>query len=439
MDWECVYLGGVLPPNKEGFTKILEETGVPGLCRIAPNKFFGQKEPSRQFHFCTYAYVISRRGVQRIMDAIKDHGGIWTSADHILFNSLDKENVYVLNPLVAGASQDNDPAYLNSDFNDFSRIDNFDSDLWNNDERFNPVLINMNLDIRETIDEVYSQRPRVRYLALDICKITNETIYEGPWLKDMLGNFNIEVVSMDTDVSMYTNLVIVIIRSMWNEQIEWINSICKTGKKFKILHFSDEFEQDPVFFYNFPQVSGVLRFYKRPDIDTSKTLTLPLGYHWKNTSPIIPIDKRKYKVSFHGTNWKRRSEELAPLVKITPSNIQFYPDWRHPGQLDQDDYLNLLLNTIFVPCPRGNNVETFRFYEALECGCIPVFTELPEVLRDAGLPLLRTETWEKVVEAIEHLNANPAILLEYHRNLMNAWEYYKDMLKKKASEWLTAV
>ena len=238
---------------------------------------------------------------------------------------------------------------------------------------------------------------------------------------------------------MYNNLVIVIIRSKWNEQIQWINSICKSGKKFKILHFSDEFEQDPVFFYDYPQVTGVLRFYKRNDINTSKVLTIPLGYHWKNTSPIIPVEKRKYILSFHGTNWKRRSEELAPLLTITPSNIQFYPDWNHPSQLDEDDYLDLLLNSIFMPCPRGNNIETFRFYEALECGCIPVFTELPEVLDNSGLPFLKCETWTKVLEEIEHLNANPAILLEYHKNLMNAWVCYKDTLKKKATEWLMVV
>ena len=441
-EWECVYLGGVLPPNREGFEKVLEETEIPGLCRIAPNTFFGQNVASRQFHFCTYAYVISRRGVQRVIEAIEEHKGIWTSADHILFNSLDKENVFVLNPLVAGASQDDDPVYLNSDFNDFSRIDKFDSDLWNNDERFNPIAINreVNLNIKETIDEVYNQRPRVegRYVALDLCQITNETIYEGSWLKDILGNFNIEVVSMDTDLSVYNNLVIVIIRSKWNEQIEWINSICKSGKKFKILHFSDEFEQDPIFFYEYPQVTGVLRFYKRAELN-NKILTIPLGYHWKNTFPIIPVDKRKYIVSFHGTDWKGRSEELAPLLSITPSNIQFYPDWRHPSQLDRDDYLDLLLNSIFVPCPRGNNIETFRFYEALECGCIPVFTELPEVLYNSGLPFLKCETWTKVLEAIEHLNANPAILLEYHKNLMNAWASYKDTLKKKATEWLMVV
>lgn len=160
-DWECIYLGGVLPPNKAGFKTIMEPVlECPGLSRIAPNTLFGQDKPVRQFHFCTYSYVLSRKGAKRLVEAIGLKGGIWTSADHVLFNSLDKENVYVLDPLVAGASQDDDPAYINSDFNDFSRKDTFDSDLWNNDERFSLedvskcLEMSSKLDIMATLDEI---------------------------------------------------------------------------------------------------------------------------------------------------------------------------------------------------------------------------------------------------------------------------------------------
>lgn len=444
-DWECVYLGGVLPPNKEGFKMVVEDTGIEGLGRIAPNTFFGQSVPSRQFHFCAYAYVLSRAGVNKIIQSISNHKGIWTSADHVLFNSLDKEHVYVLNPLVARASQEDDPVYINSDFNDFSRIDKFDSDLWNNDERFSPDIKtpeNSQLDIMKTVDEVYMQVPVVkknRYVSLDICQITNNSIYEYEWLKELLGPFDIEIVSKDTDLSRYDNLVVLVIRSKWSKQIEWIDSICQSGKKFKILHFSDEFVQDPVSFYDKPEVIGVLRFYKRTDILNKKVLTIPLGYHWKNTLAIIPLHKRSYIWSFHGTNWKGRSEDLSPLSKITPSNVNFYSDWKHSSQLNEEAFINLLLNTIFVPCPRGNNIETFRFYEALECGCIPVFIELPTSLLDSGIPFLKATSWNEVVDIIRHLNNNPDQLLQYYTILMDAWAMYKISLKQNVSEWQSLV
>ena len=36
------------------------------------------------------------------------------------------------------------------------------------------------------------------------------------------------------------------------------------------------------------------------------------------------------------------------------------------------EYLSIMADTIFVPCPAGNNPETFRHYEALELGSIPL-------------------------------------------------------------------
>ena len=40
------------------------------------------------------------------------------------------------------------------------------------------------------------------------------------------------------------------------------------------------------------------------------------------------------------------------------------------------EHLTALENTVFALCPRGNNVETFRFYEALETAAIPILTRV---------------------------------------------------------------
>jgi GR25 family glycosyltransferase involved in LPS biosynthesis len=447
VDWECVYLGGVLPPNKEGFNQVLEDTGIPGLCRIALNTFFGQSNPSRQFHFCTYAYVLSRRGAKKLLETIEQHRGIWTSADHVLFNSLNKENVFVLNPLVAGASQDDDPAYVNSDFNDFSRIDNFDSDLWNNDERFSEeerrsVKCNLALDIFKTVNEVYSSRPlpNHRFVSLDVCNLNNEGIYEGPWLEEIMqiSKFEIEVVSKETDLKSYENLVVLLIRDKWEEQIGWLTRLKLQGKKFKVLHFSDEFEQDPCFFYSWPEITGIMRFYPRTDIDNEKVLSIPLGYHWKNNLAKVPtVEERPFLWSFYGTNWNGRSEQLKPLMVLEPKRVEFYNEWKHHSQLGKEDYIELLLKSKFVPCPRGNNIETFRLYEVLECGCIPVFTELPVSLKNSGIPFIRTTSWQDVVSLIDEMSKNPLRMAEYHRSIMDGWKSYKTHVKQGVIRWLS--
>jgi len=437
--WECVYLGGVLPPNKEGFKSVLEPV-IPGLSRIAPNTFFGQEEPVRQFHFCTYAYVISRAGINKLLNAIMENNGIWTSIDHVLFNSLDKMNVYVMDPLVAGASQDNDPVYINSDFNNFSRLDNFDSDLWNNDERFSQEQLQRcfknekNLNIQEALRELYIVKPVARFVCLDTAGMSNDTIYEGPWLQELFGSFNLEVVTKDTPLDSYDNLIIALIRPVWQEQIEWLESICRTGKTFKILHFSDEFKADPVFFYEWPQVTNVIRFYKRSDVVNPKVITIPLGYHWPinkvNTNP------RKYTWSFIGTNWNNRREDLEPLLSVDPTKhfIQWFSSWNDPNQFTEEQYIDLLLNSIFIPCPGGNNIETFRLYETLEAGCVPLCVEIPDVILDSKVPIIKLRSWSDAPYLIREFKKYPDKLNGYIKILLSEWNKYKTELKDKLSK-----
>ena len=437
-NWECIYLGGVLPPNRDGFKQVLEETRVPGLCRIAPNTFFGQSVPSRQFHFCAYAYVLSRAGVKKLIKSIEEHGGIWTSADHVLFNSLNKENVYVVNPLLAQASQDDDPAYMNSDFNDFSRIDKFDSDLWNNDIRFAPYEINrkksVQLRITDAVNDAYLEKSlkKVNFIGLDTSGIS-QSLYELKWLEYLFSqDIHIEIVSKDTDLSKYENLVIVLIKTKWNEQLDWLHTI---NIPYKVLHMSDENQDDPIF-YEIPDITSVLRFYPRNDLVSSeKVLTIPLGYHWHYNKPIRTISDRKYKWSFNGTNWMSRSELMRPLADIEPNKVDFYNEWNSPSQLSEKDYLDLLSDTIFIPCPRGNNIETFRIYEALECGCIPVFVEIPSILEDTGISFLRAESWLEVTELMKDLIKDPEQLHHYQITLLSGWMQYKERLRKNVLTW----
>uniref|UniRef100_A0A6C0ANR5 Alpha-(1,3)-fucosyltransferase FucT N-terminal domain-containing protein n=1 Tax=viral metagenome TaxID=1070528 RepID=A0A6C0ANR5_9ZZZZ len=443
--WECIYLGGVLPPNKQGF-ELVKEPVIDGLCRIKPNTLFGQAEATRQFHFCTYAYILSRAGAKKLLDTIVEHNGIWTSADHVLFNSLDKMNVYCLDPLVAGASQDDDPAYINSDFNDFSRKDKFDSDLWNNDERFSSdevaacLSLALPLQLAPPLQEIYEpiQKAQVRFLSLDTCNLTDSTIYEGEWLQELFGQtkFSLQSISSDTPLDPNDQLILFMQRPHWSKQLEWAKNLLKQGLTFKIIHCSDEFMQDPVEIYSLPGVEGIIRFYKRSS-NLPNTLTIPLGYHWSSKAiKETAIENRLYTWSFTGTDWKQRSTQLEPLLAIECNFVKFFPDWNDPGQLNKDQYLELLQNTIFIPCPEGNNVETYRLYEALECGCIPVFTMLPAVLEDSGIPFLKTETWGQVADLIRYFLENPEQLNTYRDTILESWKTYKAKLKLSIKKWL---
>lgn len=132
---DVIYLGGVLPPNKEIFKQVADPVNA-HFAKVAPNQLFGGPSPRRYFHFCNYAYILTRQGAQKMMGLVGARG-IFTSGDHMIVNHGDELlNIYFTTPLLATCIQEDDPVYQRSEFNNFDRLDAFDSDLWNNNDHF---------------------------------------------------------------------------------------------------------------------------------------------------------------------------------------------------------------------------------------------------------------------------------------------------------------
>ena len=135
-DWDVLYLGGVLPVNRENYPNVLEK--IKGnWYSIVPNPCFsgnGQNIPI--FHHCTYSYIVNRKGATKLLEIIKEDG-IFTSLDHLLMSlALNNGKIFVHYPSVTYSFQDEDEDYKKSEFDNFNRIVKYDSDIWNNTECF---------------------------------------------------------------------------------------------------------------------------------------------------------------------------------------------------------------------------------------------------------------------------------------------------------------
>jgi GR25 family glycosyltransferase involved in LPS biosynthesis len=499
-NYDIIYLGGILPPNREVFEQSKEKVNA-YFSRVAPNKIFGQGEPNRYFHWCAYAYVLSKQGAEKVMKLMNMHDGYWTSADHMLCNHVESMNLYFLDPLVAGCYQDDDPVYRTSAFNDFNRIDSFDSDLWNNDERFTPAEverclnegISAPLQIKETLIEVAEQqltwkyqteakqddsvndtigtkqqeefKPKVlnfitappsprkkRFVCLNDHKLVGSDLYEAKWLEELFGkSIPLQIDSVSLDSPPPTDKPIVIVqKNHFAAYIALFSKWSSAGIDYFVLHLSDEFANDPIGFYNDPHCLGIFRFYDRTDIAEDirkKTLILPLGYHYtlsngsdnpSEKTPRLPF--RNLRWSFLGTNWNNRDEHLRPFQRIEPHQKLLVDTWESKDKIERQQYLSVLLDTYFVPCLPGNNNETFRVYEALECGCIPLYVKQSE--RDLHAEYLMNEigimpssSWDEAVKLMEHLLSNLPLLENYRTMILNRWI----ALKKKLGESITRV
>ena len=86
------------------------------------------------------------------------------------------------------------------------------------------------------------------------------------------------------------------------------------------------------------------------------------------------------------------------------------------------------------------NPETFRFYEALECGCLPVLVSSPanQAWVDwvtEELSILPLQSWGEAKGFLEHLMRNIELLEMYRTKLLTAWVRWRDRLKDDVKEW----
>jgi GR25 family glycosyltransferase involved in LPS biosynthesis len=485
-DYDILYLGGVLPPNRTAFDTIGKERFNNSFCRVKENSSWGQVSPSRYFHFCAYAYVLSKRGAQKVLELMEGYDGYWTSADHILCNPVTVLKSYVLDPMVAGCYQDDDPKYATSQFNDFSRIDGFDSDLWNNDERWTPgevesLMSDVPLDIKKALDDARALAPVVapapapapaaapepvpapepapappltaprapskpevpllkRVVTLSSHPLQFNELYEGDWLLELLGHPTAAPIeSVKFEAPPPDDCPIVILQK---PHIDVITCMLERwdsfGAKFQILHLSDEHGDDSLNAYELKGCTNVLRFYQRKIPCPEKVTFLPLGYHWTRREPhqdiLVKTPKLPFRQtawSFFGTEWNGRKELLKPMLDLDlTQKTLFLSTWKDPEAYTREQYVEAMLDTVFVPCPDGQNPETFRFYEALEFGCIPLLvrTEKNAAWVDwvcENIQLLPLASWADAAQLVAHLMKEKTMLEAYRNKIMISWMVWK--------------
>lgn len=173
-----------------------------------------------------------------------------------------------------------------------------------------------------------------------------------------------------------------------------------------ILHLSDESCQSDISVYDNPGVRGVFRNYWRPECVSDKVLHLPLGYtKGKGGAPDLkPSSERPTLWSFAGaTDRKDRKDTIESLKeRYTNFTVHLTPGWGSDENLEKDAYLDMLRDSIFVPCLDGAiNTETFRFYEALEAGAVPIICPDEQKSYEnllPGAPLVTVNSWSDPIE-----------------------------------------
>ena len=267
---------------------------------------------------------------------------------------------------------------------------------------------------------------------------TPPVLYEQSWLEDLFGQPLTLLPLTSTDTDLPPNAWYLVQRPhsvKWNK---WFHQLQRKNIPFKILHLSDEFGTDIIGCYDLPNCKAIVRTYPRPDLYDApfpSLVTIPLGYHHRLTPSThsisqTPFSERPLVWSFHGTKWFDRDTELAAFASFTPNDCRLQPEWNHSTATTKEEYLQSLSQTKYCPILRGNNVETFRLYEALEAGSLPVTSItgsdfLAWIEKELGLSALYG--WDNPIKVLQEGRGTDAIQQEVQQR----WKAWKERIREQ--------
>lgn len=100
----------------------------------------------------------------------------------------------------------------------------------------------------------------------------------------------------------------------------------------------------------------------------------------------------------------------------------------------REEFLQNMNNNDYVFCARGVGNFSYRIYEAMMCGRIPILLNT-----DCVLPYDFLINWEKLIPIVDikEINRMPEIILDFHNRIKNKFQEHQDLIRKTWEEYLS--
>lgn len=220
------------------------------------------------------------------------------------------------------------------------------------------------------------------------------------------------------------------------------------GKKYTIFLLSDENLIDPCEWLHDPHCVALLRNYVHPNlIGHPKVTTLGLGYKIGFQRELKHCNNDKTTLwSFAGTCHGGRGEALELFKNFSDGDVHLCSGFNAADGLSTKDYAAMLRRSKYALCPPGqDSMDSFRVYEALEAGCIPVCLKntgcwhlIPSYwhgvfTNEQSVPFICENTWEECLIEIEKIEASG----EYEnvkKQCEQFWSKWKNKWQKSVTQ-----
>ena len=189
------------------------------------------------------------------------------------------------------------------------------------------------------------------------------------WIYEILQKIKYDVI--DSEKNLEKGDILIIVDSNPEKKIELYNKLKLICSKILLFHLGDEAgSYDLSQIYN--KCNYILRtFCSNKYFKNNRVKCIPLGYK----SGISDRQKKnsKYKWAFTGTPHKSSRHDLLFQFSDIKPFFCHKTEKFNTKIISVDEMSEVLSSTEFIPCPNGFfHPETYRLYEALQCGCVPI-------------------------------------------------------------------
>ena len=273
-----------------------------------------------------------------------------------------------------------------------------------------------------------------------IWPVTPQRLDEADWIHWLLRDFEI-VDHVAPRWDLFQDNSIYILCGAYSRPPSWFLDGIRRVRGKGLFHLSDEsFMGGYEIYTNF---DFVLRNFHSVIFENPGIMTLPLGFsnNMMSLSETPLATERKFLWSFAGAKRAARIDMFENLRNVEPYKCYLFDQSRQ--QLDRGKFKTLLLDSVFAPCPMGNTtLESWRIYESLEMGCIPIVERrrwMPYYDRlMPGHPLPTFSSWREARQFVEEVSGDQSKIIAYQQDISEWWRRHKQRLRKDVTSFVSS-
>lgn len=243
--------------------------------------------------------------------------------------------------------------------------------------------------------------------------------------------------------------------------VELIRYIKSLGNKVVLYHMGGEHLGKDISAY--VECDLVIRNYYFSSIINStnlggKVMWAPNGFRTgvgpRSSTFLKMASERQSLASFLGwinnaASYNNERASFAAPAASCGDNLYVMPSNGFAAGYNVGLYSAIMEDSVFAPCPSGNNPETIRLYDALELGCIPIslsheFLQSQDALALIGqVPFPLLGSWAELPAFLEKMKntalSNPAEILTLQERCIKWWANYKQVIHQKITDRIQAL